>query len=136
MSDDFDKIMRILIENEDVPFVKRILDARDFPTLDNEDGSYSTHSMSWSDDGSGRYFVYPTVVPDKSGLLQRLDPDAAVKSAQSTKNFIELGSADEADYFSKNYKSVWGETSPPWKAIPGPDNGPSFTRNELLPEMP
>ena len=43
------EISKLLEANKHKEFVKRILKPKDYPVLDNKDGSHSTHSMSWGD---------------------------------------------------------------------------------------
>lgn len=98
----------ILHRNKDKNFVRRILDPQAYPTLDNKDGSHSSHSMAWSDSPDGKYIVYPTVVYDEqTKKLRRLGDKQAYEHAVSTGEMIEFDTPDEADWFSKKYKSVW-----------------------------
>ena len=103
---DFNKIAKILTENSEKSFVKRILNRDQFPVLDNEDGTVSTHSMAYGETEDGRFFVYPTVLMTDKGLKRFGDNDAW-RETQGSGNFIEFGSGEEADWFSKNYKKVW-----------------------------
>jgi hypothetical protein len=100
------RINSIITSNGDKSFVRRIIAPNIFPKLANEDGTVSTHSMAWGE-ADGRYFVYPTVVSGEDSQLRRLDDKEAFDHALRTKEFIELGSAEEADWFSKKYKRVW-----------------------------
>jgi len=105
---EYEKLLEILNSNANKSFVKRILHKGQYPTLDNGDGTVSTHSMSWGD-ADGRYFVYPTVLYTKDKTLKRYNNDAAWIHAMQTGNFIEFHSPQEADWFSKNYKKIWDE---------------------------
>lgn len=100
-----DKVRAILEKNKDKDFVKRILAPDKYPVITNKDGSISTHLMSWGQSDNG-YFVYPTIINTKEGL-KRLSDDEAWNHAISSKEFIRFDSPEEADWFSKNYKSVW-----------------------------
>lgn len=93
------------MRNSDKEFVQRILSPSEYPTLDNGDGSYSTHSMAWSDIDDG-HIVYPTVV-FKKGKLVRLDDDAAVDHALKTGKYIKFAKPEDADAFSQDYKKFW-----------------------------
>jgi len=102
-------VYQILLQNKNKHFIKRILDPGKYPTLDNKDGSTSTHSMSWAE-VDGKYIVYPTVLYGGKGKgLKRYDPEEALDIAIETKNFIEFDSPDEADWFSKEYKTYWNK---------------------------
>jgi len=103
---DKDKARKILEQNKDKLFVQRALNPDDYPTLDNEDGTVSSHSMAWGE-GDGKYLVYPTVLMNRSGKLQRLSDDDAWDNAIETGNYIEMPSAKEADWLSRKYKTVW-----------------------------
>ena len=100
------RINSIITSNGDKNFVRRIIAPNIFPKLQNPDGSNSTHSMGWGE-ADGRFFVYPTVVSDGKSGLRRLEDGSAFNHAIQTGEFIELGSAEEADWFSKKYKRVW-----------------------------
>ena len=98
------RILEILNENKDLPFVMRILNAADYPTLPNRDGSQSTHGMAFSKNGDG-YIVYPSVVYDDE-VMARLGPDTALGRAIRLGDFIEFATLQEAYEFSKEYKKM------------------------------
>lgn len=104
---DYDKVSEILLMNADRPFVQRIFSPDKFPTLKNEDGTVSTHSMAWGTDDNGNALVYPTVVISKDKAV-RLDDQKAWDRAVKTGDFIKFNDPKEADWFSKNYKVFWG----------------------------
>lgn len=106
LSEEFSRIAGILDKNKDKLFVQRILAPGNYPKLDNKDGSQSTHSMVWGE-SDGKFFVYPTVLMGNSGKLQRLSDDDAWSNAMETGGYIEMPTADEADWFSREYKQVW-----------------------------
>ena len=99
-------IRKILELNKHKSFVQRILDPKNSPSLDNKDGTRSSHSMAWAE-SDGRYFVYPTVLRTESGELKRFKDNEAWRETQKSGNYIEFKSAQDADWFSKNYKRVW-----------------------------
>jgi hypothetical protein len=101
-------IMRILMANKDKDFVQRILNPRDYPTLDLGEGNFASHKMSWADMDDGSAIVYPNVVHNpEEGSLTELDKDAAIKHALDTGEFIQFETSKDADWFSKRYKEVW-----------------------------
>jgi len=116
----YEDLIRVLQENKDTPFVRRIMDRYIYPVLDNKDGSLldptgsiSTHSMA-SGEGDGRHFAYPTVVSDNNSGLERLTRSMlkrpgqpAWDNAMKTGNNIEFSSGDDADWFARNYKQAW-----------------------------
>jgi hypothetical protein len=89
-------------------FVDRIRNKDKYPTLDLGDGSYATHKMSYSTVDNGAV-VYPNVIYDEtSNSLRELDPEQAYQHAMETKEYIPFDSETDAEWFSKNYKKVWG----------------------------
>ena len=99
-------IYKILNDNKDKSFVKRILNRKAYPVLKNPDGSVLTHSMAWGE-FDGKYYVFPTVLQTKDGSLQCYSNDEAWKHTQATGNFIVFDSPDEAAWFSEHYKDIW-----------------------------
>jgi hypothetical protein len=108
---DLSKIRDILNANQKVPFVQRILKPLDYPVLKNPDGSVSTHSMSYGE-ADGKYYVYPTVMMNSAGSLQRYPDNEAWRRASGTGNIIEFKTENEAKWFTENYKRVWGGKIP------------------------
>ena len=100
-------IKDILLKNSTKNFVKRILRPSFYPTLENDDGSVSTHSMAYGEAG-GRFYVYPTVVQTGAELVRLNDEEAWIYS-QKTGEFIEFNNEESARWFSKNYKNVWDD---------------------------
>jgi len=103
-------VHKILQANREKPFVKRMF-MDDYPAIQNPDGSHSTHSMAWGE-ADGRNFVYPTVMMGSDGKLQRFSPDEAFDNALNSGNFIEFSDPKKADWFSRNYKKIWGFGKP------------------------
>lgn len=110
MSEETDKIRKILDENADKDFVQRILDPDNSPFLDLGGGFRGTHLMAADiDDETGRWLVYPTIVRIE-GELKQLNVEDAFHHAKTTGQYINFGDKkDEAIEFSKNYKKVWEE---------------------------
>lgn len=102
---EYNQLMNVLNQNKDKSFVKRILDPTSYPTLDLGNGSYATHRMAWTE-ADGKYFVYPTVLLD-NGKLKDFG-DEAWHHVRQTGNYIEMPSADDAEWFSTRYKAAWG----------------------------
>jgi hypothetical protein len=100
-------ILKILQENADKSFVKRILERDQYPKLDLGDGNYATHKMAWAE-ADGKYYVFPTVLYD-GRALKEYPWESAFNQVRRTGNFIEFDNPDEADWFSRRYKAVWGE---------------------------
>lgn len=102
--DDYEKLMMIFGSNANKTFVQRIMRPDNFPRLEHE-GGYATHRMSWGQLGD-KYVAYPTVLYDGKKLVDH--GDKAWEQVSKTNNYITFDSADEADWFTKNYKSAWG----------------------------
>ena len=98
------KLQKIVDANKEKSFVQRILNPQ--LRLDNQDGTYSTHSMSWGQAGD-KFIVFPTVLKSQDGALKRYDPREAWKHTQQTGNFIIFDSGEDAEWFSQNYKKLW-----------------------------
>jgi hypothetical protein len=110
MSEETDKIRKILEQNADKDFVQRILDPDNSPSIDLGDGWTGTHLMAADiDDETGKWLVYPTIVRIE-GELRQLNVEEAFHHAKATGQYIDFGDKkDEAIEFSKNYKKVWEE---------------------------
>ena len=116
------KVLGILQQHQDKPFVKRVLEYKkgESPILVNPkdaqgNDSYSTHSMSANHSKDGQHiYVYPTVVMGRKGKLVRLsdeeeeDGRPALNNAVETGNAIEFDNLREAIWFSKHYKEGTG----------------------------
>lgn len=101
-------VLPILQQNADKNFVQRIMKPNAYPTMPLGNGRYATHEMAWGE-SDGKSLVYPTVIYDTATQkLKKLDPDAAYRYARQTGEFIPFNSANDASFFSKNYKAVWG----------------------------
>ena len=107
-------VMSLLSRNAEKNFVQRIMSPDDYPKLyDNpggEMGDPSTHSMAADVDKNGNWFVYPTVVQDPMGGLQRLSRQNAWQFAQQHDERIPFGKdKDSAIWFSSDegYKQIW-----------------------------
>ena len=95
-------------------FEQRILSPSKYPQLQNEDGSYSTHSMAWGD-GDGKFFAYPTVVQAGDKLV-RLPDNVAFRHAMESGEYREFTTPEDADaYASGGYKNSWGRAEQPLK---------------------
>lgn len=100
-------IYSILEQYKDLNFVDRILNKDNYPTLDLGDGNYASHKMSYAE-FDGKAYVYPNVIYDKkSNKLIELEPSQAIEYALQSGEFIPFDDPKQAEWFSKNYKSVW-----------------------------
>lgn len=101
------QIKAIIDQNKNKSFVQRILTPQNYPSLDNGDGTTSTHSMAAEVDGNGNWRVFPTVLITKAGI-KRFSPEEAWRHTEKSGNFIDFGkNKDAALDFSQNYKRVW-----------------------------
>ena len=103
---EYDDVMRVLMANANKSFVRRILQPQAYPTLDLGNGQKATHMMSWAE-ADGKYYVYPRILYDGKALKDY--GDAAFDQAMKSGNVIEFKTPQEADWFSRRYKVVWGE---------------------------
>ena len=87
--------------------VKRLKDPNR-EVLHNDDGTVSTHSMSWATDENGKAVVYPTVQSTSEGLKRFPDNFEkgefdALDRAIERRDTIQMSPA-QADWFTKYYK--------------------------------
>lgn len=99
-------LKEVLNSNQHKRFVQRINDPNR-KSLKNKDGTHSTHSMAWGE-ANGKFLAFPTVVEHEGGL-KRLSNEDAWNNAIKNKESIEFKTAEEAAWFSENYKSLWGD---------------------------
>ena len=89
-------------------FEKRILNPNAYPSIDNGDGSKSTHRMAYGEVDNG-YVVFPTIVQDKKGKLLELGDKAAFDYAMKNKEYRMFDKEDDASsYAAGGYKKFWG----------------------------
>jgi len=106
MSEQREKIQKILEANKSKDFVKRILDPDNSPTIDMGKGMKGSHMMATAE-ADGVHYAYATIQRDEDGNLVRLDPNVAFQKAMAQDEVIAFDSAEEADEFARNYKTVW-----------------------------
>ena len=111
-------VRQILEANKSKTFVDRILNRDKYPVLDEQGNSiprsslqpgqhHKTHFMAWAQVGD-KYVVHPTVLWDGK-QLKEYSPQDAWNHAKTSGNYIEFDSPQEAEWFSENYKNVWGK---------------------------
>ncbi len=103
-----DTVLEYFIErNKNKNFIDRIINREKYPVIENPDGSYSTHLMSWST-VDGKPIVYPLIIqnPKTGGLKQLSDPEA-IDYALKNNEYIPFDKPEDADWFSSNYKRYW-----------------------------
>jgi len=109
--EDYNRAMQILNANAGKSFVKRILEPTKYPSLDLGNGVKATHKMSWVStedaDGNPVYHVFPTVLWHGKQVTDY--GKGAYDHVRKTGNYIEFKTPEDADWFSRRYKSVWGE---------------------------
>jgi len=87
--------------NKNLNWVDRGLRPADYPVIENEDGSKSTHRLAWSSGNKGEGYVYPTIIQDENGQLKELTDDEAWEYANKTNTLMEIPSQRLADYYSQ-----------------------------------
>ena len=111
MSDETDRIRKILEANIDKDFVRRILDPDNSPSIDmgkDADGNpqRGTHFMA-SGEADGKYYAYPTIQRMPDGSLKKMEANEAFQQAVENNDLIEFSTDKEAKWFASNYKKVW-----------------------------
>lgn len=106
MSEITERIGKILDQNRGKDFVERIINPWDSPHIQNDDGSRSSHRMAWGET-DGKYVVYPLIMRDGDKLTNY--EDNAWAEAYKRKEYIEFDNAEDAAWFSTEYKQAWPE---------------------------
>lgn len=89
-------------------FEQRILNPNSYPTIDNGDGSISTHRMAWGGD-EGNFKAFPTIIQDKAGKLVQMEPMDAQRYAEKTGEYRHFTDAKDAESYAEGgYKKFWG----------------------------
>lgn len=90
-------------------FEQRILQPEKYGSIDNGDGTVSTHRMAWGE-ADGKYVAFPTIVQDKkSGDLRELADDEAFKYAMENKEYRAFDKPEDAESYAEGgYKKFWG----------------------------
>jgi hypothetical protein len=100
---------KVLEKNKNLPFVQRILYPQQSPVaIDDEDSEgkrVMTHKMEWGE-ADGNYYAYPRVMEDESGKLKDYK-GSAFKEASRRGDILKMQTPEQADWFTKNYKSYW-----------------------------
>ena len=119
MSDVTERIGKVLDKNRGKDFVERIINPWDSPTIPYGDGQRASHQMSWAEGDltndrntdktspGYKYYVFPNILRDDDGLKDY--GEDAWAEAFKRKEYIEFDTAEDADWFSQNYKQVWPE---------------------------
>lgn len=97
----------ILEAHKSKNFVQRILNPSAYPELPLGDGRVGTHLMSWGTDDTAGAYAYPQIMYDPKTKQLTNHGDAAWDIAKQRGEMIPFDRAEEADWFSKNYKKVW-----------------------------
>jgi len=113
---------KVLRDNKNVPFVKRILQGDKGPVRKNEDGTESSHLMAWGE-ADGKYYVYPTLTY-KDGKWD--EPEDPMKTALDEKNYIAFDDKEKAVEFAAG---SWKEVAEKKKE---PTSKPTPTPQEKL----
>jgi len=98
---------KILLQNKDKEFVKRIFDPNTMAPANLGGGEFGTHLMEYASDDQG-HLVYPRIV-NINGKLTELSSDDAYNHAIKTGEFIRTPDKNIAAYISTNgYKEAAG----------------------------
>jgi hypothetical protein len=108
VSEELDKIRQILSDNQDKDFVQRIMNPDNSPSIDMGKGMKGTHMMATAE-ADGVHYAYATIQRMEDGSLKRMDPQEAWQEAIANGEVIAFDTAEEALWFSKNYKAVWAK---------------------------
>ena len=87
-------------------FIQR-LHKKELDVIKLDDGSVGSHLLSYTTIDDGRQLVYPKI-QEINGELKLFDNDKdAIESAIKNKDYIILNNKEEAELFTKNYKTKY-----------------------------
>jgi len=88
---------------KDLNFVQRALDPDSYPHIKNNNGTVSSHRMTYSTDDKGNAIVYPMIVQLPDGTLKHFKTNKeAIDYAYKTGEYMEIEDEAFADYYTKN----------------------------------
>lgn len=97
-----DLLMRLLtLKNSNLNWVDRGLNPQLYPSINNNDGTYSTHRLS-SAGVDNTNIVFPTIIQRGNGVLEELNPEDALRYALETNTGMSIPSAYLADLYALN----------------------------------
>lgn len=98
----------VIDPNTKLNFEQRVLKPNSFPSIDNGDGSVSTHKMAWGD-ADGKYMAFPTIIQGADGKLVELAPQEAQRYAQESGEYRKFDKPEDAESYAEGgYKKFWG----------------------------
>ncbi len=109
--DDFQRVFKILEENESKNFVQRIFRPDASPSIINADGSATTHRMSTAS-SDGKHYVFPMAQMREDGILrefEKKDWRKALQRALDTNDAIAFDTQKEAEWFERHWKLMWNK---------------------------
>lgn len=100
---DYELMSKVLTQrNSNLNWVARGINPESYPKIANEDGSFSTHRLSYATFDNGEAVIYPTIIQNEQGMLEELDEDEAYEYAMRTKTFLTVPDEKLAEYYSQN----------------------------------
>lgn len=100
---EYESMSKVLSQrNKSLNWVERGLNPDNYPKINNEDGTFSTHRLAYSTGDNGEAYVYPTIIQNDKGELEQLDNEAAWEYAKKTKTAMVVPSVKLAEYYSQN----------------------------------
>ena len=100
---EYELMSKVLSErNKSLNWVERGLNPNNYPRIDNDDGTFSTHRLAYSTGDNGEAYVYPTIIQQEDGSLKQLSDKEAWEYAKRTKTAMVIPDVKLAEYYSKN----------------------------------
>jgi hypothetical protein len=100
---------RIPIYRNEPEFVDRIKNNKNYPVINNPDGSISTHRMAAEVDANGNWYVFPTIQMQDGELIEYSDSREAMDAAFKTGNILRAPNKQSAfNYAGGAYKKDTG----------------------------
>ena len=103
-------------------FIDRINNPQNYPYIQNEDGSVSSHRMAAEVDEGGNWSVFPTIQMIDGKLKQFDDNRTAMRSAFETGNYLPMDSAEEAIRYAEGGYKVGTPMDPSRREAPSMRN--------------
>lgn len=100
---EYEAMSKVLSQrNKNLNWVERGLNPDNYPIINNEDGTYSTHKLAYSTGDNGEAYIYPTIIQNDKGELEQLSDEDAWEYAVKTKTAMVVPNIKLAEYYTRN----------------------------------
>lgn len=88
--------------NKHLNWVERGLNPDNYPNIDNKDGTFSTHKLSYVTGDEGEAYIYPTIIQQEDSTLKEYSQDESWEYVKKTNTAMRIPSVKLAEYYSQN----------------------------------